>query len=123
MKSAAVLAMLTAFLCGCSTVESTKKGGHHMVSIKNMGWQFLNFIPLASGDIHHPDTCSTEMFSDTVSLKNNITILDSVVKKSGARGFRHLSSSLSEENVLFILFSRRTMHTSAELVYDGTQAE
>ena len=124
MKFAAVpFLLVAALLCGCASVEVSKEGGHHMVCVKNTGWHFLNMLALASGNVQHPNTCSTKFFSDTVTLQNNIRMLDKHVEKSGARGFRHLSSSRTEESIFFMLFSRSIMHTSAELVFDGAHAE
>ena len=123
MKYTVVSFLLSTLLCGCASIESSREGGQHMVSIKNTGWLFLNVIPLASGNVERPNTCSTDLFSNTVNLQNNISMLDRHVEKSGARGFRHLSSSQKEESILFFLFSRNIMHTSAELVFDGAHAE
>ena len=123
MRFAVFPFLLGALVCGCASVDSSRVGGHHMVCIKNTGWQFLNVFPIASGDVHNPNSCSTKPFSDTVCLQNNIRMLDMHVEKCGARGYRHLSSSQTEEDVLFILFTRRIMHTSAELVFDSAQAE
>lgn len=123
MKRAAILILLGSLFCGCATVESSRVGGHHMVSIKNTGWKFLNVVPIASGDTDHPNTCTTIPFGSSITLDNNIAMLDDIVKQSGARGFRHLSSSITEESIFFIVFDRRIYHTSAELVFDSDQAK
>jgi hypothetical protein len=123
MKRLLAFLILTLLSCGCATVDSSCAGGKHLLSIKNSGWRLFTLIPLASGDVHHPNINSTRFFQDTTSLENNITMLDNEVKKAGARGFKNLSSTIREENVLFILLSRRIYHTSAELVFDGALAE
>lgn len=123
MKYILVFCLLSFLSFGCATVESSNAGGHHLVSIKNTGWKLFNVIPIASGNVNFPNTYTTRLFSDSTDLENNIAMLDDVVKKNGARGFRNISSSIHEENVLFILFSRRIYHTSAELVFDSSHAE
>jgi hypothetical protein len=119
-----LLSILPALLLyGCATVDSSIAGGRHLLSIKNSGWKLFTLIPIASGDVHSPNANSTKLFKDTTSLKNNIVMLDDAVRAAGAVGFRNLSSTIREENVLFILLSRRIYHTSAELVFDGAIAE
>lgn len=123
MKRTAIFILTVLFFCGCATVESSRVGGHHMVSIKNTGWKFLNVIPIASGNTDHPNACATVPFGDSITLANNIKMLDDVVRQTGARGFRHLSSSITEESIFFVVFDRRIYHTSAELVFDSSQAK
>ena len=123
MKALPLFFLLVCLFCGCATVDSSCTGGTHLVSIKNSGWKFLTLIPLASGNIHCPNDNSTRLFEDTTNLKNNIIMLDNAVKAAGARGFKNFSSTIKEENVFFVLLSRRIYHTSAELVFDGSHAE
>jgi hypothetical protein len=123
MKVISLLLFLVCLLCGCATVDSSCAGGKHLVSIKNSGWKVLTLIPLASGNVHCPNDNTTRLFEDTTNLENNIIMLDNVVKEAGARGFKNLSSTIREENVFFVLLSRRIYHTSAELVFDDAMTK
>ena len=120
MRKSLFFALFAAALCGCATIESSTVGERHMVSIKNTGWYFLTVVPLASGDHDCPNELSTKPFTDSLSLKNNMAMIDGVVERTGATGFRNLTSTKKDESVLFFLLSRYTYHTSAELVFNGT---
>jgi hypothetical protein len=123
MKCLMIPFLAVLLLGGCATVDTSYVGNHHMVSIKNTGWKLFNLIPLASGDIERPNSAATLLFQDSSNLDNNIRILDHAVEKAGATGFKNLSSTIREENVLFILLNRRIYHTSAELVFEERPAD
>ena len=110
-------------LCGCTTVESSCIGGHHMILIKNSGWNLFSVVPLASGNTRYPNANSSLFFENTVNLTNNIAILDQTVRQIGARGYKNVTNTIKDENVFLILLTRRIYHTSAELVFDGAHAQ
>lgn len=121
MKSAAIAA-LAALLAGCSTV-TVSRNGSTMVNIENSGWYLLNFIPIASGNPASPNSFSTRLFSKTVTLENNVKMLDKVIADEGAVAVRDLSSFTIDEHILLILFKRHAYHTSAQLLMEKDIAE
>ena len=114
MKSAAIAA-LAALLAGCSTV-TVSRNGSTMVNIENSGWYLLNFIPIASGNPASPNSFSTRLFSKTVTLENNVKMLDKVIHDEGAVAVRDINSFTIDEHVLLILLKRHAYHTSAQLL-------
>ena len=121
MKSAAIAA-LAALLAGCSTV-TVSRNGSTMVNIENSGWYLLNFIPIASGNPASPNSFSTRLFSKTVTLENNVKMLDKVIADEGAVAIRDLNSFTIDEQILLILFKRHAYHTSAQLLMEKDIAE
>lgn len=121
MKSAAIAA-LAALLAGCSTV-TVSRNGSTMVNIENSGWYLLNFIPIASGNPASPNSFSTRLFSKTVTLENNVKMLDKVIADEGAVAIRDLNSFTTDEHILLILFKRHAYHTSAQLLKEKDVAE
>jgi hypothetical protein len=121
MKAAA-LALLCALLSGCATVTVSRHGST-MVNIENTGWYLLNFIPLASGNPAKPNCCSTRLFSKTVTLENNVKMLDKVIADEGAVAVRDLNSFIVDEHVFLILLKRHAYHTSAQLLMSDDLTE
>ena len=121
MKSAAIAA-LAALLAGCSSV-TVSRNGSTMVNIENSGWYLLNFIPIASGNPASPNSFSTRLFSKTVTLENNVKMLDKVIADEGAVAIRDLNSFTIDEHILLILFKRHAYHTSAQLLMEKDIAE
>ena len=110
---AAILAV--ALLGGCATVTVSRDGAT-MVNIENSGWYLLNFIPIASGNPARPNSCTTRLFSKTVTLENNVKMLDKVIRDEGAVAVRDINSFTIDEHVLLILLKRHSYHTSAQLL-------
>ena len=108
-----IFAML--FFGGCSTIRTCKEE-KIMVEVQNSGWYLLNFIPLGSGDPHKPNTTSCNLFRNTVTLDNNIDMLNYAMRQEGAVGVRHLTTYTNDEYVFIVLLKRHSMHTSAELI-------
>ncbi|MBQ2624693.1 MAG: hypothetical protein IJG18_06305 [Kiritimatiellae bacterium] len=104
-----------ALLGGCATVTVSREGAT-MVNIENSGWYLLNFIPLASGNPARPNACTTRLFSKTVTLENNVKMLDKVIRDEGAVAVRDINSFTIDEHVLLILLKRHAYHTSAQLL-------
>ena len=111
----AALSLACALLGGCATVTVSRDGAT-MVNIENSGWYLLNFIPLASGNPTRPNSCTTRLFSKTVTLENNVKMLDKVIRDEGAVAVRDINSFTVDEHVLLILLKRHAYHTSAQLL-------
>ena len=114
MKWAALI-LACALLGGCATVTVSRNGAT-MVNIENSGWYLLNFIPIASGNPARPNSCTTRLFSKTVTLENNVKMLDKVIRDEGAVAVRDINSFTIDEHVLLILLKRHAYHTSAQLL-------
>ncbi len=114
MKRFAVI-LACALLGGCATVTVSRDGAT-MVNIENSGWYLLNFIPLASGNPDRPNACTTRLFSKTVTLENNVKMLDKVIRDEDAAAVRDINSFTIDEHVLLILLKRHAYHTSAQLL-------
>ena len=112
-RLAAILAC--ALLGGCATVTVSRDGAT-MVNIENSGWYLLNFIPIASGNPARPNSCTTRLFSKTVTLENNVKMLDKAIRDEGAVAVRDINSFTVDEHVLLILLKRHAYHTSAQLL-------
>jgi len=114
MKRLAVI-LACALLGGCATVTVSRDGAT-MVNIENSGWYLLNFIPIASGNPARPNSCTTRLFSKTVTLENNVKMLDKVIREEGAVAVRDINSFTIDEHVLLIFLKRHSYHTSAQLL-------
>ena len=89
-----------------------------VVEIENSGWEMFKVIPLGSGDTRYPNRLACRFFMDTVTLQNNLNLLEMEMKSKGVRRFTNLTSRNSEESFLFILLTRNAYHTSAVLLKD-----
>ena len=128
MKKIAAMILAVALAAGCTTVQySTVYNGVRSnngrtpiatVEIENSGWELFKFIPLGSGDPRYPNKCSCRIFRDTVTLQNNLDLLEKEMKATGATRFTNLTSRNSEETFLFIVLTRNAYHTSAVLLKD-----
>ena len=121
MKRFAVI-LACALLGGCATVTVSREGAT-MVNIENSGWYLLNFIPLASGNPDRPNACTTRLFSKTVTLENNVKMLDKVIRDEDAAAVRDINSFTIDEHVLLILLKRHAYHTSAQLLMKNDMEE
>ena len=121
MKRLAVI--LACFLLGgCATVTVSRDGAT-MVNIENSGWYLLNFIPIASGNPDRPNACTTRLFSKTVTLENNVKMLDKAIRDEGAVAVRDINSFTVDEHVLLMLLKRHAYHTSAQLLMEEDMEE
>ena len=111
----AALSLACALLGGCATVTVSRDGAT-MVNIENSGWYLLNFIPIASGNPARPNSCTTRLFSKTVTLENNVKMLGKAIRDEGAVAVRAINSFTIDEHVLLILLKRHAYHTSAQLL-------
>lgn len=121
MKRFAVI-LACALLGGCATVTVSREGAT-MVNIENSGWYLLNFIPIASGNPDRPNACTTRLFSKTVTLENNVKMLDKVIRDEDAAAVRDINSFTIDEHVLLILLKRHAYHTSAQLLMKNDMEE
>jgi len=120
--------VVAAVLGGCATVdrldgklcEKTYDGMVPMevVQVMNTNWRLLACIPLGSGDPVNPNKCSCRWFSNTVTLDNQLRMIDAEAKRVGAKRAVDVISDSSKESVLFFLLKREKLHTSAVLVKD-----
>ena len=128
MKSILTIFAMTMLLTGCATIRQSKifhgvkvEDGEvplETVEIENSGWKLFKFISLGSGDPRYPNKCSCRIFRDTVTLQNNLDMLEMEMKATGATRFTNLTSRNSEETFLFIVLTRNAYHTSAVLLKD-----
>lgn len=126
MKSL-LAAAAVAFVCaGCATVSTVDiyhdMGVEHgekaieTVEIENSGWLLFKFIPLGSGNPHSPNSRSCRLFSNTVTLENNLVMLENEMKRVDAKRVANLTSRKTDESMFIVLLTHRTYHTSAVLL-------
>lgn len=124
MRTLALLLLLCA--AGCASVKMTRAfngvkvdGGYTplaTVSVENTGWFLFNFIPLASGNPERPNETDWLFFRNTVSLDNNMKMLDATMRQQGATCFEHLTSHLKDDFYYFFILYRCTCQTSAVIL-------
>ena len=131
--------VVAAVLGGCATVdrldgklcEKTYDGmvPVEVVQVMNTNWRLLACIPLGSGNPEIPNRCKCRMFTNTVTLDNQLRMIEAEAKRVGAKRAVDVTSDSSKESVLFFLLKREKLHTSAVLVKDpdpvpaGTSAQ
>ena len=128
-----LLLSLAALVCGCATVKRldgsrcTPPGeGCEPVSavhIMNTNWLLLSLIPIASGDPQRPNEDTCRWFYDTVTLQNQMSMLESDVRRAGASRAENVFTVSTNESVFMFLLQREKMHTSAVLVKDVEPAQ
>ena len=120
------LCIVAAALGGCATVDRLdgnlcKKSYDGMVpqeavQVMNTNWMLLSLIPIASGNPDKPNECSCRWFRNTVTLDNQLRMLDAEARRAGACRADNIMSDSSKERVFFFLLKREKLHTSAVLV-------
>lgn len=116
MKKIIAIVSLTLLLGGCASYQVSYEGGHTTIDVENTGWYLLSFIPIASGNPDRPNEKCCSVFSDTVTLENNMSILRQAMVDVGSYKANNVVSHSTDEKVMLILLKRYAMHTSAELV-------
>ena len=121
-----LLPVLLASCAGCATIQrATDYHGARIengeqpietVEIENTGWLLFKFIPLGSGDPTRPNTSSSHLFRNTVTLQNNLDMLEAEMKRVNSSRVINLSSRKTDETIFLILLTRRAYHTSAVLL-------
>ena len=129
MRTSLPVLISVLLLAGCTTVRYSTtfhdvkvEDGEtplEIVEIENSGWVLFKFIPLASGNPEKPNRTSCRWFSNTVTLQNNLNLLDQEMQSRVATRFTNLTSRNMEETFLFILLSRKAYHTLAVLLKDA----
>ena len=114
MRKIVLLALLAA-LCGCCSYEIRTEGGKDVVMVENESFRLLGLFSIWSGDPEYPNKQVTLWFCDSLLLDVNMMILDDAMRKNGYSSFGNISTYKTTESLLF-LFSRHTLHTSAELI-------
>lgn len=114
VKSTLAIAAAALF-SGCAAVRISRVE-KTMADIEISSWQLFSFIPIASGDPMQPNEAGFKLFRDTVTLENNMKLLDYAIRKEGATGVRDIVSYSTDEYVFIFLLRRHSMHTSAELI-------
>ena len=124
MRTLALLLLLCS--AGCASVRMTRAfngvkvdGGFTplaTVSIENTGWFLFNCIPLASGNPDRPNETTCLPFRNTVTLDNNLKMLDATMTREDATCFEHLTSHLKDDFYYFFILYRRTCQTSVVIL-------
>ena len=86
------------------------------VEIENTGWLLIKCIPLGSGDPHHPNEKTCRFFRNTVTLQNNLEMLEDEMERVGATRVANLTSRKTDESMFILLLTRRSYHSSAVLL-------
>ena len=125
MRTPLLLAAL-AVCAGCATIQRAtdyhgapiENGAHAIetIEIENSGWLLLKFIPLGSGDPARPNESSCRLFQNTVTLQNNLDMLEAEMRRVAARRVANLASRKTDETIFIILLTRHAYHTSAVLL-------
>lgn len=122
-----LFSLLFLALTGCATAKFSDVGGRTIADVTNTGWYLFNIIPLASGDPEHPNAVSCKLFSRTVTLENNLRLLDYAMRdyisdpaELARARYGEVISYTTDESVLFFLFKRHACHTSAEIICNDT---
>ncbi|MBQ6915002.1 MAG: hypothetical protein IJQ65_04715 [Kiritimatiellae bacterium] len=126
MKRMSAICAAAALLSGCATIDSLDcvrhapvEGGMtpvENVQVMNTNWKLLSCIPLASGDPAQPNTVACRMFRNTVTLQNQLDMLEAEARRTGAKKAVDVTTEYSNERVLFFLLLREKILTSATLV-------
>ena len=125
MRMLAIAAALALFACGCCTVVSShdfrgaKVDGNAepvaVLAIENSGWYLFGCLPIVTGDPDHPGHVS--LFSDTVTLENNVTMLANKARQEQAMTVANLTSRVREDLAIgFFIFGRKQVFTSAVIM-------
>ena len=115
MRKFLLFALLAAALCGCCSYEIRKEGGKDVVLVENESFRLFGCFSIWSGDPEYPNKQVTLWFCDSLLLDVNMMLLDDAMRQNGYASFRNVSTYKTTESML-LLFSRHTLHTSAELV-------
>ena len=124
MKRAAVCVLCAALLGGCASVTRldgkpcAPLDGHEpveAVQVMNTNWKLLSFIPIASGNPERPNACSCRWFENTVTLQNQMAMLEAEAKRAGATRAFDVVTTSCDERLYFFLLKREKIHTSAVL--------
>ena len=115
-----------ALFTGCATIRQANEYHNvniedgetplETVEIENSGWMIFKCIPLGSGDPLRPNETTCRFFRNTVTLQNNLEMLEDEMERVQAKRVSNLTSRKTEESVFLILLTRYAYHTSAVLL-------
>ena len=86
------------------------------IEIENTGWLLFKCIPLGSGDPLRPNEKTCRFFRNTVTLQNNLEMLEDEMERIGAKRVENLTSRKTDESMFILLLTRRSYHSSAVLL-------
>lgn len=120
--AAASLALAALLMCGCCTVASshdfrgTKVDGNEnpvaVLAIENSGWYLFGCLPIITGNPDNPG--HVKIFSDTVTLENNIKMLANKAREENATNVANLTSRVRDDLAIgLFIFGRKQVFTSA----------
>ena len=112
-----IVAALSALLAGCASVKTIHGDDADVVAVANEGYFLFQCIPLAAGNPDKPNKNSFRMFSNTLTVNANMRLLVDELVRKGAKDVSDITTFTTEESVFPVLFSRKTMQTSARLVW------
>ena len=104
-----------ALLAGCINV-GTSSQGTDLVTVDNSCLQLFYCIPICSGDPEYPNQQVASWWENTVTVKNNVKMLEDAAARQGASGLRNIVSRIDDERIFWPFLQRTTLRTSAELV-------
>ena len=126
MKQALIAFAAAIAFTGCATINrATDYHGMGIedgetpletIEIENTGWLLLTCIPLGSGEPLYPNLKTCRIFRNTVTLQNNLEMLEDEMERVGAKRVVNLTSRKTDESAFVILLTRRAYHTSAVLL-------
>ena len=127
MKITTIIAVTALVCAGCATinratdyhgmgVEDEGETPIETIEIENTGWFIFRSLPLGSGDPLRPNEHTCRFFRNTVTLQNNLEMLEDEMERVGATRVANLTSRKTDETVFFVLLTRRACHTSAVLL-------
>ncbi len=126
MKQALIAFAAAIAFAGCATIN--RADDYHgmgiedgetpleTIEIENTGWLLFRYIPLGSGDPLKPNRKTCRFFRNTVTLQNNLEMLEDEMERVGAKRVANLTSRKTDESVFVIFLTRRAYHTSAVLL-------
>lgn len=113
MKRALAFSLALALMVGCATVQTatefrgTSVNGNPKpvtsIAIENSGWYIFGVLPIITGDPAHPGPWSFRLFRNTVTLENNIKMLQMKADEFGATNLENLES-WTDDNLSIGLF-------------------
>lgn len=126
MRSVLFVAVSILLMTGCTSVKrltdchgvKVEDGMTpvEVVDIYNTNWLLLSWLPIASGDPDCPDEVTAVPFRNTVTLENQMKMLEREVERCGARKAINVMSITTDESAVFFLLMREKYHTTAVLV-------
>lgn len=112
-----IVAVLSALFAGCVSVKTIHGDSTDVVTIENEGYFLFQCVPLATGDPDYPNEDSFRMFSNTLNVNTNMRLLVEEITRRGAKDVSDITTFTNDESIIPVLFGRRTMQTSARLVW------